>query len=157
MGFRCVINEDDIIRSVDASELTDEERCHREVPEFMTPNVYLRHSAPEGDTIDEKCVNCAKEAMVYLFPEEDIAWAYRSWSYYVSLDVYETPEKTSMLCYHIAVDLKFEEVVVMRTMTDMACFARSLGPEYDIASGWRMKLMYDSLAGKDKRKKRKKK
>jgi hypothetical protein len=77
--------------------------------------------------------------------------------YYVSLDVYETPEKTSMLCYHIAVDLKFEEVVVMRTMTDMACFARSLGPEYDIASGWRMKLMYDSLAGKDKRKKRKKK
>ena len=102
-------------------------------------------------------MNCAKEAMVYLFPEEDIAWAYRSWSYYVSLDVYETPEKTSMLCYHIAVDLKFEEVVVMRTMTDMACFARSLGPEYDIASSWRMKLMYDSLAGKDKRKKRKKK
>jgi len=157
LGFRCVINEDDIIRSVDASELTDEERSHREVPEFMIPNVYLRHSAPEGDTIDEKCVNCAKEAMANLFPEEDIAWAYRSWSYYVSLDVYETPEKTSMLCYHIAVDLKFEEVVVMRTMSDIACFVRSLGPEYDIASSWRMKLMYDSLASKDKRKKCKKK
>ena len=51
LGFRCVINEDDIIRSVDASELTDEERCHREVPEFMTPNVYLRHSAPEGEQL----------------------------------------------------------------------------------------------------------
>lgn len=198
LGFRCVINEDDIIRSVDASELTDEERSHREVPEFTAPNVYLCHSAPDGETVDEKCVNCAKEAMAHLFPEEDIAWVYRSWSsylksdmlgsiierayegqdakqekvdyfksllqamrfkeyYYVSLDVYETPERTSMLCYHIAVDLKFEEVVVMRTMSDIACFVRSLGPEYDIASGWRMKLMYDSLAGKDKRKKRKKK
>ena len=173
LGFRCVINEDDIIRSVDASELPDEERSHREVPEFMAPNVYLRHSAPEGETIDKKCVNCVKEDMLgsieRAYNGQDIkqekvdyfksllqSMRFKEY-YYVSLDVYETPEKTSMLCYHIAVDLKFEEVVVMRTMTDMACFARSLGPEYDIASGWRMKLMYDSLAGKDKRKKRKKK
>ena len=130
-------------------------------------------------------MNCAIEAMAHLFPEEDIAWAHRSWSsylksdmldsierayegkdikqekvdyfkdllksmrfkeyYYVNLDVYETPDKTSMLCYHIAIDLKFEEVVVMRTMSEMACFDRSLGPEYDVASNWRMKLKYDSF------------
>ena len=78
--------------------------------------------------------------------------------YFVNLDVYETPDKTSMLCYHIAIDLKFEEVVVMRSMSEMACFDRSLGPEYDIASSWRMKLMYDSFkADKGKRHKRKKK
>ena len=185
LGFRCVVNEGDILRSVDVDELSDEERGHMEVKEFLAPNVYLRHSAPNGETLDEKCVNCAKEAMAHLFPEEDIAWAHRSWSsylksdmlssieraydgqeikqekvdyfkdllksmrfkeyYYVNLDVYETPDKTSMLCYHIAIDLKFEEVVVMRTMSEMACFDRSLGPEYDVASKWRMKLKYDSF------------
>lgn len=198
LGFRCVVNEGDILRSFDVDELTDEERGYQEVPEFMAPNVYLRHSAPDGETLDEKCVNCAIEAMAHLFPEEDIAWAHRSWSsylksdmlssieraydgqnikqekvdyfkdllqamrfkeyYFVNLDVYETQDKTSMLCYHIAIDLKFEEVVVMRTMSDMACFDRSLGPEYDIASSWRMKLMYDSLmTDKEKRHKHKKK
>ena len=65
--------------------------------------------------------------------------------YFVNLDVYETLDKTIMLCYHIAIDLKFEEVVIMRTMSDMACFDRSLGPEYDVASNWRMKLKYDSF------------
>ena len=185
LGFRCVVNEGDILRSFDVDELTDEERGYQEVPEFMAPNVYLRHSAPDGETLDEKCVNCAIEAMAHLFPEEDIAWAHRSWSsylksdmlssieraydgqnikqekvdyfkdllqamrfkeyYFVNLDVYETQDKTSMLCYHIAIDLKFEEVVVMRTMSEMACFDRSLGPEYDVASKWRMKLKYDSF------------
>ena len=185
LGFRCVVNEGDILRSVDVGELSDEERDHQEVPEFMAPNVYLRYTEPKGETLDEKCVNCAIEAMAHLFPEEDIAWAHRSWSsylksdmldsierayegkdikqekvdyfrdllksmrfkeyYYVNLDVYETPDKTSMLCYHIAIDLKFEEVVVMRTMSEMACFDRSLGPEYDVASKWRMKLKYDSF------------
>lgn len=185
LGFRCVVNEGDILRSFDVDELTDEERGYQEVPEFMAPNVYLRHSAPDGETLDEKCVNCAIEAMAHLFPEEDIAWAHRSWSsylksdmlssieraydgqnikqekvdyfkdllqamrfkeyYFVNLDVYETLDKTIMLCYHIAIDLKFEEVVIMRTMSDMACFDRSLGPEYDVASNWRMKLKYDSF------------
>lgn len=185
LGFRCIVNKRDILRSVSVDELSDEEKNHREDKEFLAPNVFLRNSAPEGKTLDEKCVNCAKEAVANLFPEEEIAWARRSWSsymkqdmlssierayegqdiklekvdyfkdllksmrfkeyYYVNLDVYETPDKTSMLCYHIAIDLKFEEVVVMRTMSEMACFDRSLGPEYDVASNWRMKLKYDSF------------
>ena len=198
LGFRCIINEEDILRSVNVDELSDEERSHREVEDFLAPNVYLRNSMPEGESLDEKCVNCAMEAMSHLFPEEEIAWARRSWSsyqksdmlssiegayegqdikqekvdyfksllqsmrfkeyYFVNLDVYEAQDKTSMLCYHIAIDLKFEEVVVMRSMSDMACFDRSLGPEYEIASSWRMKLMYDSLmTDKGKRHKRKKK
>ena len=198
LGFRCIVNKGDILRSVSVDELSDEEKNHREDKEFLAPNVFLRNSEPEGKTLDEKCVNCAKEAVANLFPEEEIAWARRSWSsymkqdmlssierayegqdiklekvdyfknllhsmrfkeyFFVNLDVYETPDKTSMLCYHIAIDLKFEEVVVMRSMSEMACFDRSLGPEYEIASSWRMKLMYDSLmTDKGKRHKRKKK
>ena len=55
-------------------ELSDEERSHREVEDFLAPNVYLRNSMPEGESLDEKCVNCAMEAMSHLFPEEEIAW-----------------------------------------------------------------------------------
>ena len=93
LGFRCVVNEGDILRSFDVDELTDEERGYQEVPEFMAPNVYLRHSAPDGETLDEKCVNCAIEAMAHLFPEEDIAWAHRSWSSYLKSDMLSSIER----------------------------------------------------------------
>ena len=139
LGFRCIVNKGDILRSVCVDELSDEEKNHREDKEFLAPNVFLRNSAPEGKTLDEKCVNCAKEAVANLFPEEEIAWARRSWSsymkqdmlssierayegqdiklekvdyfknllhsmrfkeyFFVNLDVYETPDKTSMLCF----------------------------------------------------------
>ena len=48
LGFRCVVNESDILRSFDVDKLRDEERDHQEVPEFMAPNVYLRYTEPKA-------------------------------------------------------------------------------------------------------------
>ena len=92
LGFRCIVNKGDILRSVSVDELSDEEKNHREDKEFLAPNVFLRNSEPEGKTLDEKCVNCAKEAVANLFPEEEIAWARRSWSSYQKSDMLSSIE-----------------------------------------------------------------
>ena len=41
--------------------------------EFTAPNVYHSQTGVQGDTLENKCINCAKVAMGNLFPNEEIA------------------------------------------------------------------------------------
>ena len=72
-GFRCIVNNADILHSVNENELTKKELAYEEMIEFTAPNVYHSHTGVQGDTLEEKCINCAKEAMENLFPNEEIA------------------------------------------------------------------------------------
>ena len=72
-GFRCIVDSTDILHSVNENELTQKEQACEEMIEFTAPNVYHLHTGVQGDTLEEKCVNCAKEAMGNLFPNEEIA------------------------------------------------------------------------------------
>lgn len=53
--------------------------------------------------------------------------------YTARINVYEKEdeEKNSVRCYYAAVDLKFEEVVIMRDGVERSRFYTSLGPGYD--------------------------
>ena len=72
-GFRCIVDNADILHSVNENELTKKELAYEEMIEFTAPNVYHSHTGVQGDTLEEKCINCAKEAMENLFPNEEIA------------------------------------------------------------------------------------
>ena len=72
-GFRCIVDNADILHSVNENELTKKELAYEEMIEFTAPNVYHSHTGVQGDTLEEKCINCAKEAMRNLFPNEEIA------------------------------------------------------------------------------------
>ena len=71
-GFRCIVDNADILHSVNENELTKKELAYEEMIEFTAPNVYHSHTGVQGDTLEEKCINCAKEAMENLFPNEEI-------------------------------------------------------------------------------------
>ena len=53
-GFRCTAGKEDILRAVDISELTEQERNRREREMFTPPTVYLNTEALEG-SLEEKC------------------------------------------------------------------------------------------------------
>ncbi len=73
-NFVCLINSEDIVRRVEASELTKEQR--EGIHEFyMAPNVYVNsgeEASWEGKSIDEKCCHIARKAMKALFPDDKI-------------------------------------------------------------------------------------
>ena len=73
-NFVCLINSEDIVRRVEASELTKEQR--EGIHEFyMAPNVYVnsgKEASWEGKSIDEKCCHIARKAMKALFPDDKI-------------------------------------------------------------------------------------
>ena len=73
-NFVCLINSEDIVRRVEASELTKEQR--EGIHEFyMAPNVYVNsgeEASWEGKSIDEKCCHIARKAMNALFPDDKI-------------------------------------------------------------------------------------
>ena len=73
-NFVCLINSEDIVRRVEASELTKEQR--EGIHEFyMAPNVYVnsgKEASWEGKSIDEKCCHIARKAMNALFPDDKI-------------------------------------------------------------------------------------
>ena len=71
-GFRCIVDNADILHSVNENELTKKELAYEEMIEFTAPNVYHSHTGVQGDTLEEKCINCAKEAMENFFPNEEI-------------------------------------------------------------------------------------
>ena len=71
-GFRCIVDNADILHLVNENELTQKEQACEEMIEFTAPNVYHLHTRVQGDTLEEKCINCAKEAMENLFPNEEI-------------------------------------------------------------------------------------
>lgn len=58
--------------------------------------------------------------------------------YTVRVGIYEDLEKTSILYYYLAIDLKLEEVVIMRNIEERTRFFRSLGPDYDLVYDWKM-------------------
>ena len=72
-GFRCIVNNADILHSVNENELTKKELACEEMIEFTAPNVYHSQTGVQGDTLENKCINCAKVAMGNLFPNEEIA------------------------------------------------------------------------------------
>jgi CheY-like chemotaxis protein len=63
--------------------------------------------------------------------------------YTARINVYEKEdeEKNSVRCYYAAVDLKFEEVVIMRDGVERSRFCTSLGPGYDAVSRLRMGII----------------
>ena len=63
--------------------------------------------------------------------------------YTARINVYEKEdeEKNSVRCYYAAVDLKFEEVVIMRDGVERSRFCTSLGPGYDAISRLRMGII----------------
>jgi len=63
--------------------------------------------------------------------------------YTTRINVYEREdeEKNSVRCYYAAVDLKFEEVVIMRDGVERSRFCTSLGPGYDDISRLRMGII----------------
>ena len=72
-NFVCLVNSEDIVRRVEASELTEEQR--EGIHEFyMAPNVYMNSGGAswEGKSIDEKCCLIARKAMRALFPNDEI-------------------------------------------------------------------------------------
>ena len=72
-NFVCLVNSEDIVRRVEASELTEEQR--EGIHEFyMAPNVYMNsgRASWEGKSIDEKCCLIARKAMRALFPNDEI-------------------------------------------------------------------------------------
>ena len=73
-NFVCLINSEDIVRRVEASELTKEQR--EGIHEFyMAPNVYVnsgKEASWEGKSIDEKCCHIARKSMNALFPDDKI-------------------------------------------------------------------------------------
>ena len=72
-GFRCIVDNADILHSVNGNELTQKELECEEMIEFTAPNVYHSQTEVQGETLEEKCVNRAKEAMGNLFPKDEIA------------------------------------------------------------------------------------
>ena len=58
--------------------------------------------------------------------------------YTVRVGIYEDLEKTSILYYYLAIDLKLEEVIITRNIEERTRFFRSLGPDYDLVYDWKM-------------------
>ena len=183
-GFRCTIDEADILHPVDKRDLSKEEKAVKEMVEFTAPNVYYAKAGPTGETLEEKCVQRAREAMACLFPNDEIASvefcnsdfkksdllnrlrglfilfrikgrdaeleevcnkfenllnAMHFKEYYtVRVGIYEDLEKTSILYYYLAIDLKLEEVIITRNIEERTRFFRSLGPDYDLVYDWKM-------------------
>ena len=73
---------------------------------------------------------------------EEVLQAKKFKEYYTSrINVYEKEEKNTVRCYYAAVDLKFEEVVIMRDGVERSRFCTSLGPGYNDISRLRMGLI----------------
>ena len=75
---------------------------------------------------------------------EEVLQAKKFKEYYTSrINVYEKEdeEKNTVRCYYAAVDLKFEEVVIMRDGVERSRFCTSLGPGYDAVSRLRMGII----------------
>ena len=72
-GFRCIVDNADILHSVNGNELTQKELECEEMIEFTAPNVYHPQTDVQGETLEEKCINRVKEAMQNLFPKDEIA------------------------------------------------------------------------------------
>jgi hypothetical protein len=75
---------------------------------------------------------------------EEVLQAKKFKEYYTSrINVYDQDdkEKNSVRCYYAAVDLKFEEVVIMRDGVERSRFCTSLGPGYDAVSRLRMGII----------------
>ncbi len=194
-GFRCVIEDNDILRIVDYDELSEEEKSVREMPEFTVSHVYHHVGEVVGESIQDKCIIVTREAMSNLFPDDEIGMIFLALSsdykkkdllerledvinedglnpekeesyiyfkallqakrfkeyYTVSLDIYEDEFKRDMICWIAAVDMNFEEVVIMNTLDERVCFSRSLGPEYDMVYDWNRNLVFKYLTMERKR------
>jgi len=190
-GFRCIVNNADILHSVNENELTKKELACEEMIEFTAPNVYHSQTGVQGDTLENKCINCAKVAMGNLFPNEEIACfefcesdflkadllnglqglfdlfnikgrdkeledactkfkeilqnKYFKEYYTLRVGVYEDIEKKSIYYYYVAIDLKMNEVIIMRNIEERTRFFRSLGPDYDYVYEWKMNITRDLL------------
>ena len=171
-GIRCIVDNADILHSVNGNELTQKELECEEMIEFT-------------------CVNRAKEAMGNLFPKDEIACFEFCESdflkadlmnglqglfelfnikgrdneleeactkfeeilqnkhfkeyYTVRVGVYEDTEKESIYYYYVAIDLKMKEVVIMRNIDERTRFFRSLGPDYDYVYECKMSITRDLL------------
>ena len=67
-GFRCTVGKEDILRTVDINELTEQERNRREREMFTPPTVYLNTEVLEG-SLEEKCDYLVRKAMAANYPE----------------------------------------------------------------------------------------
>lgn len=70
-GFRCTAKKEDILRAVDISELTEQERNRREREVFAPPTVYINTEVLEG-SIEEKCKYLVRKAMAANYPEVSV-------------------------------------------------------------------------------------
>lgn len=68
--------------------------------------------------------------------------------YSVIVGVYDHTDKRTIHNYLVAIDLKFEEVTVMRNIDERTRFFRSLGPDYDNVYSWKIGKTQELLAKK---------
>ena len=145
--------------------------------DHSTPNLYHCRSEAHGETIEEKCANCAREAIAAMFPEARIECASLRRSYFrkedllksavelpsrfdlknkgkeykefcnrlesalrekhfkeyyeLSVDIYKDATKARTTNWLVEVDLKFEEVAIIKDGLEFEHFIKSLGPDYD--------------------------
>ena len=84
-GFLCVTDAQEVIGKVEESELTPDQQkeYHSRNEHYEAPNVYDNDPSkldPEM-TVDQKCVQAARNAMAALFPEEKVVSFERQPSY----------------------------------------------------------------------------
>lgn len=65
--------------------------------------------------------------------------------YSVIVGVYDHTDKKTIPNYLVAIDLKFEEVTVMRNIEERTQFFRSLGPDYDHIYSWKIEKTQELL------------
>lgn len=65
--------------------------------------------------------------------------------YSVIVGVYDHTDKKTIHNYLVAIDLKFEEVTVMRNIDERTRFFRSLGPDYDNVYSWKIEKTQELL------------
>ena len=72
-GFRCIVNDADILHLVNEAELTQNELSYEEKKEFTAPNIYHPQTVVQGESVEEICISCVREAIGNLFPKDEIA------------------------------------------------------------------------------------
>lgn len=89
VGFRCVVDKAEVLRSVSEKELSDDDKEEDDIV-FIAPNVYTIAGDVLGESVEEKCQHIAKMAMKELFPEDKIVSVEQCQSDYIKTDLLET-------------------------------------------------------------------
>ena len=92
IGFRCVVDSSEVLRSVSEKELSDDDKEEDDIV-FIAPNVYTIAGDVLGESVEEKCQHIVKMAMKELFPKDKIVSVEQCQSDYLKTDLLETIDR----------------------------------------------------------------